>query len=232
MSLPNDHADAPSLVERGERKQTNCQNEPPFPNYETAVFSLRYPYSVAHAPNQQCRTEEPHLIQDCRWFQSTPDTDRLLEIADNLCSCDDHTADAPDHCDGQYLRDLAARLSPSLPLRDSQPSTEGAGGEDATHWRITANAHVSVMNEAARILGGDDFDDIVALAERAMQRQPLPITREQVIAANALIEQHCPAAESTTGVQCALSDLARWIETNGEYPQYTLPNASAPEEDR
>lgn len=105
------------------REPTNCQNEPPFPNHETAVFSLRYPYSIDHVPNQQCRTEEPHLIVNCAWFQSTPDTDRLLEIADNLCSSHAHSSDVPDNdCDGQYLRDLAARLSSSTPAHH----TEGA----------------------------------------------------------------------------------------------------------
>jgi hypothetical protein len=60
--------------------------------------------------------------------------------------------------------------------------------------------------------------------ERAV---PIPITREQVSQANALIEQLAPAAESTTNVQVALGSLALWLQTDGEYPRI-LPALSAP----
>lgn len=52
---------------------TNCQQEPPYPEHETVVCSLRYPDLTAHLPSERCATQEPHPIPECGEF--TPDAE-------------------------------------------------------------------------------------------------------------------------------------------------------------
>lgn len=49
-------------------KQTNCQQEPPYPGTFTVVFCLEDPDMVCHFPNV-CRIECPHLISECVEFE-------------------------------------------------------------------------------------------------------------------------------------------------------------------
>ena len=43
----------------------NGQMEPPYPEHETVVFSIRYPYHTTHRATDLCAIEGPHLIEDC-----------------------------------------------------------------------------------------------------------------------------------------------------------------------
>lgn len=49
--------------------QYNCCNEPPYPDHETVVFSIRYPDVTSHRATERCKIEWPHLIQECREFE-------------------------------------------------------------------------------------------------------------------------------------------------------------------
>lgn len=49
-------------------RQTNCQNEPPYPDHETVVFCIRAPDTVIHSSSGRCAVEHPHLIADCGEF--------------------------------------------------------------------------------------------------------------------------------------------------------------------
>ena len=46
-------------------RQTNCQQEPSYPDHETVVFSIRFPDLTAHSKSSRCPIEEPHLISEC-----------------------------------------------------------------------------------------------------------------------------------------------------------------------
>jgi hypothetical protein len=46
-------------------RQTNCQQEPPYPGDPTVIFSMRYPGLTAHNPTKLCAIEEPHAIAEC-----------------------------------------------------------------------------------------------------------------------------------------------------------------------
>lgn len=48
--------------------QTNCQQEPPYPDHATVVFTIREPEWTAHAASSRCAIEEPHRIDDCGEF--------------------------------------------------------------------------------------------------------------------------------------------------------------------
>lgn len=67
--------EAESSVERLEAEQTprplqtSVQWEPPYPDHETAIVSIRYPYHTAHKPTTLCAIQEPHLIEDCGEFE-------------------------------------------------------------------------------------------------------------------------------------------------------------------
>lgn len=50
-------------------RQTDCQHEPPYPDHQTVVFSIRYPDAVIHSPSSYCSIQEPHLIAECGEFK-------------------------------------------------------------------------------------------------------------------------------------------------------------------
>lgn len=79
---------------------------------------------------------------------------------------------------------------------------------------LTAVALVAMRDGAAVTIFPPD-----PVLDAAPTKEPLPITAELAGAANALIEQYAPAAESTTTVQVALGSLKRWIESDGQYPK-------------
>lgn len=56
-----------SVTERP--RQTNCKNEPPYPDHETVVFCLSAPDMTAHLPNDLCSREHPHDISGCGVWQ-------------------------------------------------------------------------------------------------------------------------------------------------------------------
>lgn len=51
-------------------KQTNCQQEPTYPDHQTVVFSIRYPDMTCHLRTDLCPTEHPHLIEECEEFSA------------------------------------------------------------------------------------------------------------------------------------------------------------------
>ena len=56
-----------------------------------------------------------------------------------------------------------------------------------------------------------------------MDSVKIPITKELVDAADALIEQYAPAADSTSAIQVALGNLSLWLSTDGDYPRFVEP---------
>lgn len=52
-------------------RQTNCQQEPPYPGHATAVFFIRFPDLTSHYARSECPVEGPHLIAECSWFSPT-----------------------------------------------------------------------------------------------------------------------------------------------------------------
>jgi hypothetical protein len=51
-------------------KQTNCSNEPPYPDHHTVLFLLSAPHLTAHAAYPECPSEYPHPISTCPLFQA------------------------------------------------------------------------------------------------------------------------------------------------------------------
>lgn len=50
-------------------KQTDCRNEPGYPQHDTVVFCLKYPELTLHKPSKKCKKQEVHLIRYCgEWF--------------------------------------------------------------------------------------------------------------------------------------------------------------------
>lgn len=46
-------------------KQTNCQQEPPYPEHDTIVFSIRNPDLTVHGKSDKCPYEAPHRLEEC-----------------------------------------------------------------------------------------------------------------------------------------------------------------------
>jgi hypothetical protein len=42
----------------------NLSAEPPYPNCDTVIFSIRAPDWTAHKRGDNCQIEQPHLISD------------------------------------------------------------------------------------------------------------------------------------------------------------------------
>jgi hypothetical protein len=57
--------------ERNRPRQTNCQQEPSYPEHETVVFSLRFPDLTVHSKSKRCKIGEPHEIAICGEFGRT-----------------------------------------------------------------------------------------------------------------------------------------------------------------
>lgn len=51
-------------------KQTNCRNEPAYPDHETVVMSMKNPNLTAHLPSKRCDVQCPHPIIYCGEFES------------------------------------------------------------------------------------------------------------------------------------------------------------------
>lgn len=47
-------------------RQTNCQQEPSYPEHDTVIASIRYPDLTCHLPTDVCSIEEPHNVSECR----------------------------------------------------------------------------------------------------------------------------------------------------------------------
>lgn len=54
------------------RAQTNCQQEPHYPDHETVAMSLRYPMMTCHHPTDRCAIQEPHQTSECGQFTAAP----------------------------------------------------------------------------------------------------------------------------------------------------------------
>lgn len=84
-----------------------------------------------------------------------------------------------------------------------------------------------VLVEVGLVAASDDervteLCDLLAAEARLKggpMKVPIPITKDQVDAANHLIEVYAPTAESTTAIQVALGNLALWLSSDGEYPR-------------
>lgn len=50
-------------------KQRDCQFEPPYPDHDTVLFSIRFPEMVGHLASARCPIEEPHRIEECGEFE-------------------------------------------------------------------------------------------------------------------------------------------------------------------
>lgn len=46
-------------------RQMNCQQEPAYPEHDTAVFSIRDPMLTVHGRSEDCPIEEPHRTETC-----------------------------------------------------------------------------------------------------------------------------------------------------------------------
>ena len=75
-------------------KQTNCQQEPSYPDHETVVFAMIAPDMTCHLPSSRCTIQEPHLIRECGEFVHAPSP---VEATPCNCTCHKLNPDAT-HC--------------------------------------------------------------------------------------------------------------------------------------
>lgn len=46
----------------------NLDCEPPYPDHDTVLISIRFPEMTAHLSTERCPHEHPHLIAECGEF--------------------------------------------------------------------------------------------------------------------------------------------------------------------
>lgn len=51
-------------------QQTDCSAEPPYPDHQTVVLSIRHPDWVCHPPSGRCALQLPHDIGACGEFDA------------------------------------------------------------------------------------------------------------------------------------------------------------------
>jgi hypothetical protein len=49
------------------------QHEPPYPDHDTVIFSIRDPVGVGHRKHPECEKEEWHLISECGLYETLPE---------------------------------------------------------------------------------------------------------------------------------------------------------------
>ncbi|HXI85297.1 MAG TPA: hypothetical protein VNL17_14545 [Verrucomicrobiae bacterium] len=68
-------------------RQNDCQHEPPYPDHDCVVFSIRSPEMTAHLASHRCAIEEPHSVAVCGEWCRTADDPQGVSEADAKYTC-------------------------------------------------------------------------------------------------------------------------------------------------